>query len=597
MLGKGCGRYPLRAHKSRLQPQNPLFFTPPLSKKPTKSLEIRREPLGGPHAVPERPPTDPQTAPKPMQKPIPTQTELGATFSHLNRFRPVLFLKSLCVGLLTGLVVVAFRLLLNASVNWRHGVMASLKDADPQTYLFWTGLLLAAGLLLGLAVHHFPHVRGSGIPEVKGVVLGRLDIQWFPEILVKFFGGLLAQALGMSLGREGPSIQLGAFVGEGVLQCSARPHLERKFLISSGAAAGVAAAFNAPLAGVMFVLEEIHKTLSPLMLICAMGASVVANLVAGQFFGLQPVFTFEDVAPLPLRLFPCILVLGVIVAFAGDLFKRLLYAGQHLYVQLRIPRLWRPVPPLFVSFFAGIHFFEITGGGHEMIESLVDLQAPMRTLWILLVLKILLTTFCYGSGTPGGIFLPLLLTGAMIGHIFGFALLQMDLIEPQHLLNFMILGMAAQFTAIVGAPITGSILVLEMAGNLNHLSGLLGVCMVSFVVADWLKSRPVYDVLLQGMVRRNPELAMEDGRKTLLEIPVCAGSLLDRKKIREIAWPEGTLVVGIHRGGEELLPGGESEIRFGDLVTVLVSEGRAPEAMNTLLDLGAEARPPDTPTT
>jgi H+/Cl- antiporter ClcA len=517
-------------------------------------------------------------------------TELGSTFFHLNRFRPVLFLKSVLVGVLTGLVVVAFRLLLNASVDWRHGVVGTLKEAGPGPFVFWTGLLVAAGLLLGLAVRYFPHVRGSGIPEVKGVVLRQLDIKWFPEILVKFFGGLMAQALGMSLGREGPSIQLGAFVGEGVLQCSKRPHLERKFLISSGAAAGVAAAFNAPLAGVMFVLEEIHKTLSPMMLMCAMGASVVANLVAGQFFGLQPAFTFVDVEPLPLRLFPYILLLGVVIAFCADLFKRLLYAGQHMYVLMRIPRVLRPIPPLLVSFFAGIHFFEITGGGHEMIESLVDLDASLRTMLLLLGLKVLLTVFCYGSGTPGGIFLPLLLTGALIGHIFGYVLLQNELIEPHHLLNFMILGMAAQFTGVVGAPITGSILVLEMSGNLNHLSGLLGVCMVSYVMADWLNSRPVYDVLLRGMVRRNPELALEDERKAILEIPVCAGSLLDQKQVREVEWPEGTLVVGIRRGGGEILPTGESEILFGDLVSVLVSEGRAPDVMSPLLALGTETR-------
>lgn len=508
----------------------------------------------------------------------------------MNRFRPAVFMKSLLVGLLTGLVVVAFRLLLNASEEWRHGVTRSLADAGPAAFLGWAGLLLGVGLLLGLAVTRFPHVRGSGIPEVKGVVLRQLEIKWFPEILVKFFSGVAAQALGMSLGREGPSIQLGAFVGEGVLQGSKRPHLERKFLISSGAAAGVAAAFNAPLAGVMFVLEEIHKTLSPMMLMCAMGASVVANLVAGRFFGLQPVFTFVDVEPLPLRLFPYILALGVVTAVGADLFKRLLYAGQGLYVWLRIPRLWRPVAPLLVSFFVGIPFFEITGGGHEMIESLVDLDAPLRTMLLLLGLKVLLTVFCYGSGTPGGIFLPLLLTGAMIGHIFGYALFRMDLIDPHHILNFMILGMAAQFTGVVGAPITGSILVLEMAGNLNHLSGLLGVCMVSFVVADLLGSRPVYDVLLRRMVSRNPELAREDGRKTLVEIPVCAGSFLDQREVRGVDWPEGTLVVGILRAGVEIPPSGDSEIRFGDLVTVLVSEVRAREVMPALLALGTEVR-------
>lgn len=514
--------------------------------------------------------------------------ELKETLFHTNRFRPVLFLKSLGVGLITGLIVVAFRILIHESVEWRHAILEGLKGKGPGPYLIWLGVLLGVGLLLGLAVKYFPHTRGSGIPEVKGVVLRQMEIKWFPEILVKFSAGLSAQALGMSLGREGPSIQLGAFVGEGMLQTSKRPDLERRFLISSGAAAGLAAAFQAPLAGVMFVLEEIHKTLSPMMLMCAMAASVVANMVAGQFFGLQPVFNFVDVDPLPLQFFPWIILMGILTAFCSELFKQSLYLGQRLYTACRIPKLFAPVAPLILSFFVGITLFDITGGGHEMIEALVDLDASLSFMFLLLGLKVLLTAFCYGSGTPGGIFLPLLLIGALIGHIFGLILFRMDLITSAQILNFMILGMAAMLTGVVGAPITGSILILEMAGNLNHLSGLLGICMVTYVVTDIIKSRPVYDVLLQRMVRRNPDLLVEGGRKTLLEIPVCVNSDLDQSLVRDVSWPDGALVVSIHRAGSELIPNGSSELCFGDLITVLVDEPRVSEVTPLLLKLGEE---------
>jgi len=517
-----------------------------------------------------------------------TDTGLGEAFRLLNPFRPLLFLKSLMVGVLTGLLVVAFRLCLHASTTWRHGVMNDLREAGWETLLLWGAGVSAVGLVLGVAVRRWPFVRGSGIPQVKGVMLRQLDIKWFPEIVVKFFGSLSAQALGMSLGREGPGIQLGSFVGEGMLGFSRRPHLERKFLVSSGAAAGVAAAFNAPLAGVMFVLEEIHKTLSPLMLTCAMGASVVANMVAGRFFGLQPAFHFELVDPLPLRFFPFILLLGVLIGFSGDLFKRLLYGAQSLYGYLRIPRVLRPVPPLLVSFFLGIHFFEVTGGGHEMIEALVDVDAPMHSLLMLLGMKVLLTVFCYGSGVPGGIFLPLLLMGALIGHIFGLVLVEFGMIEPPRILNFMILGMAAQFTSIVGAPITGSVLILELTGNLNHLSGLVGICMVSYATVHMIKSRPVYDVLLEGMLTRNPDLRREDPRKAILEVPVQAGSRLEHKTVKEIPWPAGTLVVGIRRGEEEKVPKGDTELQFGDLLLILVSESRAADTLPDLLEMGEE---------
>lgn len=509
-------------------------------------------------------------------------------FLQLNQFRPTLLLRNILVGVLTGLVVVAFRILLEESVGWRHVALIRLRQGGPMSYALWAGLLIVVGILLGLAAQYFPLIRGSGIPQVKGVMTRQLEIKWFPEILLKFGGGIAALGLGMSLGREGPSVQLGAFVGEGVLSVSKRPEVERKFLVSSGAAAGIAAAFNAPLAGVIFVLEELHKTLSPLMLMCVMGASLSADLVAGRYFGLKPVFDFHTVQALPHRLFPYIVVLGILVAFSGDLFKRLLYLFQDLYVKARIPRFLRPVPPLLVSFFIGIWFFEITGGGHEMIESLGDTEASLRHLCLLLVLKVLLTVFCYGSSTPGGIFLPLLLMGALIGRIFGGFLLMQGLIGPEHLLNFMILGMAAQFTSIVRAPVTGSILVLEMCGNLNHLSGLVGICMVSYVMADFIHSRPVYDVLLQRMLTRNPALAHGEARKVILEIPVCAGSFLDRRLVQDVPWPAEALVVGIRRGEEEHIPKGHAEIMLGDTLLVLVPEPLAPEINVKLLNLGTE---------
>jgi H+/Cl- antiporter ClcA len=509
-------------------------------------------------------------------------------FLQLHQFRPVLLLRNILVGVLTGLVVVGFRMLLDQSVHWRHATMIQLRQAGPMEYAIWILVLTVVGILIGLAAQYYPLIRGSGIPQVKGVMTKQLGIKWFPEILLKFFGGITALGLGMSLGREGPSIQLGSFVGEGVLSLSKRPDVERKFLISSGAAAGVAAAFNAPLAGVIFVLEELHKTLSPLMLMCVMGASLAADLVAGRYFGLQPIFDFHAVEALPHRYFPYILILGVLVAFSGDVFKRLLYFFQDLYIKARIPRFLRPVLPLLVSFFIGIWFFQITGGGHEMIESLVDTKASLRYLSLLLVLKVLLTVFCYGSTTPGGIFLPLLLMGALIGRIFGGFLLMQGLIGPEHLLNFMILGMAAQFTSIVRAPVTGSILVLEMCGNMNHLSGLVGICMVSYVVADFIHSRPVYDVLLQRMISRNPAIVQGEAQKVILEIPVCASSLLDRCLVKDVPWPEEALLVGIRRGELEHIPKGHTEIIFGDTLLVLVPEPLAPEINVKLLNMGTE---------
>jgi H+/Cl- antiporter ClcA len=301
----------------------------------------------------------------------------------------------------------------------------------------------------------------------------------------------------------------------GVLSILRRPHAERKYLIIAASAAGVSAAFNAPLAGVLFVLEEMQSSFTPLFIACAMGASMAADAVAGYFFGLGPVFNFQHITVLPLRDFPWVIVLGVLCAFLGDFFKRALYLSQDWYNRLRIPQAIRPVLPLLVSIPLGFYFADITGGGHGLIESLSVTGRGLSLVLILFAGKLLFTAFCYGSGTSGGIFLPLLACGALTGDAVGILLSMTGLVSEGQHLNFMILGMAAFFTGAVKAPVTGIILILEMSGNFNHLGSLVLVSLSAFVTSELIASRPVYTVLLERILaaKKPPAGRVIHGRK------------------------------------------------------------------------------------
>jgi H+/Cl- antiporter ClcA len=352
----------------------------------------------------------------------------------------------------------------------------------------------------------------------------------------------------------------------------------------------LSAAFNAPLAGVLFVLEELHRNFSPLLLACAMGASVAADVVAGYFFGLKPVFDFHAIVPLSPERFPWILLLGALSAFAGDLFKRSLYLAQDAYEKLRLPPVVRPVAALLISIPFGLFLFDVTGGGHHLIVELSRSQAAAGTLAVLLAGKIVLTAVSYGSGAAGGIFLPLLACGALLGELFGNVLAALSLTLGSETLNFMIIGMAAFFTAVARAPVTGALLILEMSGNFNHFAGLTAGCMAAFVVGDLIRSKGVYDALLERLLRRpsceEPEC---EAGKVVIEIPVCTGSTLAERLVKEIPWPKGCLAVGVQRGEAELIPDGSTELHPGDLVQVLVRGDRAAEAKEYLLKLGTEA--------
>jgi len=302
---------------------------------------------------------------------------------------------------------------------------------------------------------------------------------------------------GLSLGREGPSILLGAYAGVGTLALFRRPEGERRILVTAAAAAGMSAAFSAPLSGVLFALEELQSSFSPLFLTCAMGASMAASTVVEYVFGLGTVFNFAAIPRLSLAGYPWALLLGVICAVGGDLFKRALFASLDLYEKLRVPFALRPVIPMLASIPAGLCLVSITGGGHDLIVRLTEGQQPLRVLAVLFAAKLLFTALCFGSSSSGGIFLPFLSCGALTGVIFSEALRLAGFHHGSYTLNFMIMGMAGFFAAVVKAPVTGVVLVLEMCGNFTHLAGLMLVAFGAFVTSDLLLSRPVYSVLLE----------------------------------------------------------------------------------------------------
>ncbi|MFP3040857.1 ClC family H(+)/Cl(-) exchange transporter [Treponema primitia] len=438
------------------------------------------------------------------------KTQIETAIRHWYSSRLAVVLESILIGFIVGFVIVLFRILLSRADSLRHWIYGILLPGKPW---YWTAalvpILILIGLFLGWAAKARPMIKGSGIPQVKGALSRELSLNWAPELPLKLITGVLGLGAGLSLGREGPSIQIGAYVGMGVLSLFRRPYGERKFLITAASAAGVSAAFNAPLAGVLFVLEEMQSSFTPLMIACAMGASMAADTVAGYFFGLGPVFDFRHITLLPIHAFPWVVLLGVLCALLGDLFKRLLYGALDFYDKLVIPQVIRPILPLMVSIPLGFFLFDVTGGGHGLIESLSGTNRTLTMIIILLAGKMLFTVFSFGSGTSGGIFLPLLACGALTGAGLGKLLTGWGFIQDAQTLNFMILGMAAFFAAVVKAPVTGIVLILEMSGSFNHMVSLVLVALSAFVTTDVIASRPVYAVLLERILqnkKRQPDV-------------------------------------------------------------------------------------------
>ena len=417
-----------------------------------------------------------------------------------KRFSLRLLLEGLAVGLGAGISISVFRYLLAGSEILRPVIYHNLREALADGQWQWLALYILSFIiiayLLKLIVAREPMCTGSGIPQIKGILQGDMSMRWFSVLWSKIIGGVLAIGAGMSLGREGPSVQIGACVGQGLSQTSRRTGFESRILMTAGAGAGLAAAFNAPLAGVIFGLEEMQKTISPALLLTGITASITAATVTEVVFGMSPVFSMGYLLPLPLNLFDVLVAAGIVIGLLGRLFNIALAYSLNTYSRLGLSGMKKPLVPLALAGILGFVLPEILGGGNLLVDSLVVTDYTIGFLCLLFVGKFLFTMICFGSGVPGGIFLPMLVLGAAGGAVLAKLLVLAGLLPAMYYADIIVFGMAAYFSSVVKSPVTGSILILEMTGSFQHMLALLVVSLTAYVISDLTGGRPVYDELL-----------------------------------------------------------------------------------------------------
>lgn len=406
---------------------------------------------------------------------------------------------SLVIGVAAGAVISLYRyliplvaaLFLSLYSFGRQNLFAALAVA---------AVLIGVGLPVGWMLKKEPMITGSGIPQVRGTLQGSLRMGWWRILLFKFLGGLASLGAGLTLGREGPSIQMGAAIGQGVSKWTRRKPQESRHHIVSGAAAGLSAGFNAPLSGVVFAVEEMHHGFPPFALVTAMGASLSANFVSAWLFGLDPVIKMPVMLVPTLPIYILMPFLGVFAGLSGILFNWLIAAGKRLYGRLKLPVMVRALIPFIGTGLVILANPALFGSGEELMF-LPMLDNPSLSVLIFLYLAklaLLLLAFC--AGLPGGIFFPMLVLGSLVGNIFGSAAVALGLIGSDWILHFTILAMSAHFTAIVRAPLTGMMLMIELTASFQFLLPLGIVTFVAYITAQLAHSVPVYDSLLEFMV-------------------------------------------------------------------------------------------------
>ena len=515
-----------------------------------------------------------------MAKELTEKDSAGAGKRHQKSYKYKMILKGALIGLITGALISVFRLMLMGADSLRGRLVAYANSgAGPAVIAALILIAIAAVVTVLLVIE--PDIAGSGIPQVEGELRGQKDMCWWKVIAGKMAGCALAIGGGLALGREGPSIQIGAMVGKGFARAGRVPLTEERLLLTCGAGAGLSAAFGAPLAGAIFSLEELHRNFSAEVLLTTMAAAAASDFVAANILGLTPVFGFDVEHGLPLKYYWAVILLGVILGAFGAVYNKTIAFMQDFYGKLNPKWLKAVVPFIWVLVLAFL-WPDMLGSGHHLVGETAAGHFELKVLALILVTKFLFSGFSFGTGAPGGIFLPLLVLGSISGGLFTEAISPLCGFEEHYIGNFVILGMAGYFSAIVRAPITGIILISEMTGSFNNLLALSIVSLVAYMTAELLKGVPIYDQLLDRMLEGGAAKKPRRTNKVLIESEVYLGAPVEGMSLAELNLPEGCLVVSIIRDEKEIVPGGSTTLETGDKLVILCDEYFAGELEDIL---------------
>jgi CIC family chloride channel protein len=431
-------------------------------------------------------------------------------FSNLSRLlqrlpvRGRTILVSCVYGLVAGTAAVAFQL----GINWLYRLgLVQLSHQSKMTFLFGSlAILTLSSLGVGLLLSSFcKEAAGSGIPQLKLAFWKDFGAVPWRVAWVKFVAGVISVGGGSSLGREGPSVQLAGALASNVAALAGEPKQNRRTASAAGAAAGLAAAFNAPLAATTFVLEEIIGDLNSRLLGSVLLASVLGALVVHGIIGKQPSFTLTGVeAPtwLGYVLTPPVAALASLV---GVYFQRLsLQLRSHTKQQRKIPGWLTPVFGAWLTWILGVAVFWRTGHlgvfglGYDDLSDALAGDIGWQLAAVLLTAKFIATFTCYGFGGCGGIFSPTLFFGGMVGIVIA-GLLNLEFaVSRGDMLTLAVVGMSACLGAVVWAPVTGILIVFEMTHEFSLVPALMLGALVSQTIARRMNPHNFYDELLHA---------------------------------------------------------------------------------------------------
>ena len=430
-------------------------------------------------------------------------------FKEENNKNFKLLFYALLIGIIVGLVGAIFRITLSYIEIFRVNLYENAGNSGFMSWL-WPILFAITGISIALyLVRKFaPEASGSGVQEIEGALDGLRPMRWKRVLPIKFIASLFSLGSGLLLGREGPTIQLGANIGKMVKDTLGKSDIESNSLISTGAAAGLASAFNAPFAGIIFVIEEMHGqfkfnfySVAAIMIGAGTADFIVRVLVNSK--PVLEIMIFPSPNIFGLWIF---IILGLLCSIIGYVYNKLLVISLDLFkFSYKIPIIYTGITVGLIIAVIGMFFPNLIGGGYDIITKGVGNSFTLSFLLFLFIARLLLSIFSYSTGSPGGIFLPMLTLGVIFGMLFGTSMQHYfpDLIS--HPGVYAIAGMAGIFSATVRAPLTGLVLAIEMTSNYELILPLIITTVIASVFTTLLGNEPIYTTLLKRTLENSKQ--------------------------------------------------------------------------------------------
>ncbi len=446
-----------------------------------------------------------------------------------TREERLLLLLSILIGIISGLLVVAFRV----AIEWIKVLLLGSAPHPGQLRLLYMpagmGLIVAA-----LVIFIFPGARGSGVNQTKAALYVYNGYISFKTVIGKFLTAALALGSGQSLGPEDPSLQIGAGVASVIARRLKMSRQRLRLFAPIGAAAGLAAAFNAPISAMLFVIEEVIGSWSAAVLGSIVLAAISSVVVARLFWGTEPMFRVPAVELRDPRELLAYAVMGVIGGFVAVIFSSTL---GYLRPRLRnLPRWTLFCQPALAGLLVGaIGYFgfpQVMGVGYGVIDQAMHAQFTWQILLALAIFKLIATTVSFSSGTPGGMFAPTLFIGAMLGGAVG----AFEKLFFPHLTGsigaYALVGMGVLFAGFLRVPLTSVFMVLEVSGNYSIILPVILANTIAYLISRSLQPVPIFEVLtlqdglhLPSMEEQREEvhLHIEDALRPV-DIPILEGA-------------------------------------------------------------------------